>query len=144
LSDFLIDTCALSELLKTQRDTGVVEWFNNTPQSRLFVSVLTLGELRRGVDRLESGKRRDVYERWLTIDLAERFKGRVLAFDAVAADVWGALDAKTSLRGRTLPTTDAMLAATALSRNLTIVTRNEDDFAGTDVTLHNPWSDVTE
>ncbi|HEY5210023.1 MAG TPA: type II toxin-antitoxin system VapC family toxin [Stellaceae bacterium] len=133
---YLIDTCVLSEAMKRSPDSRVIEWIDGAPSDALFVSALTLGEIRKGVEGMGPGRRRERIGAWLEIELPAWFDDRVLPIDAAVADRWGRL---TSRRIRTLPAIDALLAATALHHRLAIVTRNIADFTGTGVSLINPW-----
>lgn len=132
---FLVDTCALSELTKPAPMARVVDWFDAAPPEALFVSVLTLGEIRKGVERLAEGRRRARIAAWLETELPGWFEDRVLPVDAGATEEWGRLAA----RRPNLPAIDGLIAATALHRRLILVTRNEKDFADTGVDLLNPW-----
>ena len=132
---FLIDTCALSELLKPKPSPRVSQWFLDTPQTSMFVSVLTLGEIRKGTMSLGEGRRRARLNVWLEAELPAWIGDRVLPVDAEVADAWGGLMA----RSERIPAVDGLLAATALRHGLVVVTRNEADFAATGVGLLNPW-----
>ena len=105
----------------------------------LFLSVVSVGELRRGFVVLPAGKRRSALERWFENDLIPGFQGRILPITRPIADRWGVLDGQCSLRGTPLNLADGMIAATALEHGLTLVTRNVKDFASLDVALLNPW-----
>jgi predicted nucleic acid-binding protein len=105
----------------------------------LYLSVLTLGEIRKGLAGLAQGKRRTRLETWLRVELQTRFAGRILAIDSPVADRWGLLAAQAKSRGTPLPIIDGLLAATALHYNLTVVTRNAGDFANAQVQVLNPW-----
>ena len=137
---YLIDTNVLSELHRKQPDTHVVDWFAERAPQSLFLSVLTLGEIRKGIARLDDSQtdaaRRQSLDDWLEQDLPTFFLGRVLGVDAGVADLWGRMQA---LVGRPLPAIDSLLAATALQHKLTMVTRNVKDFADMGVELINPW-----
>jgi toxin FitB len=139
VSGFLLDTNCISEVVRPHPEPRVVEWMEATDEQLLYLSVLTLGEIRRGVASLQQGRRRAQLEAWLALMLPGRFADRVLSVDAQVADRWGLLTADAKRRGRPLATVDALLAATALHHNLTLVSRNVADFAGTLVPVLNPW-----
>ncbi|MBC7953282.1 MAG: type II toxin-antitoxin system VapC family toxin [Rhodospirillaceae bacterium] len=133
---YLVDTCALSELIKPAPAPQVVEWFETVPQEALFVSALTLGEIRRGAEKLPDGRRRSQIIAWLEIELPDWFGERVLPIDAAVADEWGRLTARVK---QPLPAIDGLIAATAMKYRLTVVTRNVSDFAAASVEVLNPW-----
>ncbi|MCY3815305.1 MAG: type II toxin-antitoxin system VapC family toxin [Gammaproteobacteria bacterium] len=133
---FLIDTCALSELTRKDPAPLVTEWFDGTPAESLHVSVLSFGEIRRGVERLPDSRRRSRISAWLENELPAWFENRVLPIDGSIADEWGRLTARLK---NPLPAIDGLIAATALCRRLTVVTRNESDFAPAGVAILNPW-----
>ena len=137
---YLIDTNVLSELRRKQPDVHVVAWFSERAAQSLFLSVLTLGEIRKGIERLDGTQtdavRRQALGDWLEQELPRFFLGRLLSIDVGIADRWGHLQA---FAGRPLPAVDSLLAATALHHNLTLVTRNVKDFADMGVDLINPW-----
>ena len=134
---YLIDTCALSELRRTKPDANVVRWFEGTSQDGLYLSVLTLGEIRKGVEALPNARRKDKILNWLEHELPLWFEGRILPIDAGVADEWGRLLARAS---RSLPAIDSLIAATAIHNRLTIVTRNVSDFDIAGVDVFNPWT----
>ena len=133
---FLIDTCELSELTSKDPAPLVTEWFDGTPAESLHVSVLSFGEIRRGVERLPDSRRRSRISAWLENELPAWFENRVLPIDGSIADEWGRLTARLK---NPLPAIDGLIAATALCRRLTVVTRNESDFAPAGVAILNPW-----
>lgn len=139
MSGFLLDTNCISEVVRPRPEPRVVEWMEETDERLMFLSVLTLGEIRRGVAGLPQSRRRAQLEAWLELMLPDRFADRILAVDAQVADRWGLLAAEAKRRGRPLATVDALLAATALHHNLTLVSRNVGDFAATRVAVLNPW-----
>jgi predicted nucleic acid-binding protein len=119
----------------------VVDWLGAVAEETAFLSVITLGEIRRGVDRLEEGRRRTLLDEWLTDDLPTRFEGRILPVDHDVADGWGALLARTARRGVSMSVADALVAATAQVHGLALATRNVGDFLHVGVELVNPWDD---
>ena len=133
---YLIDTSVLSELRRKKPEPGVVAWFRERPPSTLFLSVLTLGEIRKGIERVVERERRAALLDWLEVELPAFFTGRVLVVDAKVADRWGRLMAAAK---HPIPAIDSLLAATALHHGLTVITRNERDFADLGVEVHNPW-----
>ena len=139
MSGFLLDTNCISEIVRSKPEPRVLDWMEAADESLLYLSVLTLGEIRKGVAGLPQGKRRTHLESWLELDLQARFSGRILAIDAEIADRWGLLAAEAKRKGRALSAVDGLLAATALHHNLTIVSRNVSDFALTQVLTLNPW-----
>ena len=134
---YLIDTNVLSELRRRQPDANVMQWFSERPSSTLFLSVLTLGELRKGIDALADSPRKLTLLDWLEAELPVFFSGRILNIDARIADRWGRLTARTN---KPLPAIDSLLAATALTHELVLVTRNLRDFQHADLTVVDPWS----
>jgi predicted nucleic acid-binding protein len=134
---WLLDTNVLSELRRKQPAPEVVAWVEARPATTLYLSVLTLGEIRRGVVAMPDSARKQALADWLETELPAFFAGRMLDVDAGVAARWGALLARA---GRPLPAIDSLLAATALHHNLTLVTRNVTDFADTGVAVFNPWA----
>lgn len=133
---YLLDTCVLSEVVKPRPNADLVAWVDSIPPDALYISALTIGEIRKGFEISAAGRQRDRIGIWLEVDLPAWFEDRVLPIDAAVADRWGRLVARSR---RTLPAIDALLAATALHHRLSIVTRNVADFVGTDVPVINPW-----
>jgi hypothetical protein len=138
---FLLDTNVVSEWTKPRPDAGVVTWLADADEDRVFISVVTLAELRHGIERLPAGARRARLDAWLTEQLPARFEARVLPVDAGTANVWGRVMARGQGEGRPVGTMDAFIAATAERHDLTLVTRNVSDFDALGIRLINPWSD---
>jgi predicted nucleic acid-binding protein len=136
---FLLDTNVVSEWVRPRPDENVVAWLAEVDEEQVFMSVVSFAELRRGVDLLPAGRRRDRLEDWVAGDLAERFDGRVLDVDRRVADAWGRITARSQRAGHALGSMDAFFAATAESHELTLITRNVRDFDGVGIPLHNPW-----
>jgi predicted nucleic acid-binding protein len=139
MSGFLLDTNCISELIRLRPDRHVMDWMDATNEASLYLSVLTLGEIRKGLARLAQGRLRTKFETWLEVDLKARFHGRILPVDAGVADRWGLLTAEAKRKGKPLPVIDGLLAATAMHHNLTVVSRNVSDFASARVAVVNPW-----
>lgn len=133
--NYLLDTCMISELTSNQPNQKVVAWIDNEDDARLYLSVITIGEIQRGIMRLPESRRRTELDEWLREGLLVRFNGRILPLTVDIMLTWGNLTAA----GRTLPAVDSMIAAIAICHNLTLVTRNVKDFDGTDVKILNPW-----
>jgi toxin FitB len=133
---YLIDTNVLSELRRREPNPNVVRWITERPATSLHVSVLTLGELRRGLEALPEGERKLRLLDWLEVQLPTYFAGRILPVDSNVAGRWGRLMAQSS---RPLPAIDSLLAATALTHDLTLVTRNVRDFPHPELTVWDPW-----
>ena len=137
MSGFLLDTNIISELVKAKPEPIVTAWIENIDESLLYLSVLTLGEIRKGITSLRDGARRVSLEAWLDRDLVLRFSDRIISIDLDVADRWGRIAGNA--RKKPLPVIDGLLAATALHYDLTLVTRNIADIAGSGVAVFNPW-----
>jgi hypothetical protein len=136
---FLLDTNVVSEWVKPRPDPGVVSWLADVDEDRVFLSVITLGELRYGIERLPTSRRRTRLEDWLRHDLTLRFESRLLPVDAAVADAWGAVVARRERAGRPISAMDAWIAATADVHALTLVTRNAGDFRESVKSVVDPW-----
>ena len=139
MSGFLLDTNVISELVKPRPEANVTAWIEGTDESLLYLSVLTLGEIRRGIAILSQSRRRATLEAWLAKDLRARFENRILDIDQEVADRWGLLTAAARNSGIVLPVIDGLLAATALEHNLTLVTRDTGQIPSMGVAVFNPW-----
>lgn len=137
---FLLDTNIVSEWVKPRPDPGVVAWLADVDEDRVFISVVTLAELRHGVERMDDGARRRRIDAWLRHELPARFEGRVLFIDDAVADGWGRVIAHREELGRRIGPMDAFIAATAQVHELTVVTRNTSDFKLSVKAVVNPWS----
>lgn len=137
---YLLDTNVISETIRRQQNKLVIGWLEQIPAEALFVSVLTLGELRKGIERLADKKRREKLRLWLEHELPAWFEGRVLPVDLAVAERWGRLLAEV---GSSVPTIDSLLVATALHYELRLVTRNVRDFDYPGLEVINPWQNVT-
>jgi toxin FitB len=140
---YLLDTCVVSEIQRPRPDEGVREWLDGIDGADLFLSVVTLGEIAQGIEKVrakDEGKAHAL-ERWLT-QLRVRFAQRLIPIDDVIADQWGRLNGRSLASGQQRPLSDHLLAATALVRGMVLVTRNTRDFTHTPVVLLNPWRSV--
>ncbi|MFO0752678.1 MAG: type II toxin-antitoxin system VapC family toxin [Thermodesulfovibrionales bacterium] len=133
---YLLDTNVISETIRREPNRTVIGWLDQIPAEALFMSVLTLGEIRKGVEGLADGKRREKLRLWLEHELPGWFGNRVLPVEWAVADRWGRLLAEV---GRPVPSIDSLLAATALHHELRLVTRNAGDFVYPDREVINPW-----
>ena len=139
MSGFLLDTNCISELVRPKPEPRVMEWIDATDEAMLYLSVLTIGEIRKGLAGLSQGKRRTRLETWLEVELQARFAGRIVPVGSAIADRWGLIAAEAKRKGEALSVIDGLLAATAFHHNLTVVSRNVRDFSSTPVQVLNPW-----
>jgi predicted nucleic acid-binding protein len=139
VNGFLLDTNVISELIKRKPEARVTSWVESVDERLLFLSVLTLGEIRKGISSLPASASRLKLETWLDNDLAARFSGRILAIDQAVADRWGSLSGRGVARGTPLPVIDALLAATAQHHELALVSRDVELLQEMGVSCLNPW-----
>ncbi len=137
--NYLLDTCLVSELIKKRPEPQVVDWVRQQPEDRLYLSVVTLGELQKGIAKLKDVQRAKKLQEWLDEDLLERFADRVLDVTAAVARIWGRIQGEAERVGRTLPAVDSLIAAIAFDLGAPVVTRNVDDMAPSGVEIVNPW-----
>ena len=140
MSGFLLDTNVISELVKVKPEPKVTRWIDAMDENLLYLSVLTLGEIRKGIASLPHSARRATLEAWLDHDLALRFSDRILPINQHVADRWGRIAGSAAARKSPLPIIDGLFAATAQQHNLILVTRNTRDIAVTGVPAFNPWT----
>jgi len=138
---FLLDTAVVSELVRKSPSAAVLKWIDAQDEGSLYLSVLTIGELEKGVARLPASVRRSRLQAWVRRDLVERFGGRLLPIDTRTAARWGAVTGESEKRGRPLPVIDCLIAATALIHGLTVATRNVGDFERCGAACVNPWGE---
>lgn len=138
--NYLLDTNVVSEWVKPRPDPGVVAWLAEADEDRVFISVITLAELRHGVERMATGARRGRLDTWLRDELPLRFEGRALPVDGAVAEAWGKTMARGQAAGRPVSAMDAFVAATAEVHGLTLVTRNVSDFVVLGQPIVNPWT----
>ena len=136
---WLLDTCVVSELVRPRPKASVVTWLRERDEDELFLSVITIGELEKGIAKLPASAKRVTLEQWVRRELAERFRDRVLMIDSGIAVRWGAMVGESEARGQPLPVIDSLIAATSLLHDLTVVTRNTDDLERCGARCFNPW-----
>lgn len=139
MTNYLLDTNAVSEWMKPRPDPGLVRWLDVADEDRLYLSVVTVGEIQQGVERLPESAKRERLAEWLSNELLDRFSGRLLPVDIAVARAWGRIRARAESAGRGVGAVDALIAATAESNGLEVVTRNVADFESTGVTVVDPW-----
>jgi predicted nucleic acid-binding protein len=136
---YLLDTNVISEPVRPVPSVGVLRWLHELPDEEIYLSAMSIGEIRFGIEKLATSRRRTKLEAWLSGDLRRRLGDRILPLDGDVCETWGRMVANAQRRGRPLSIPDAFIAATAAVHRLTLVTRDVADFAGTDVPLFNPW-----
>jgi toxin FitB len=139
---YLVDTNIPSELTRETPDARVVAFLRKAGKESLFLSVMTLGEICKGIDLLPASQKRDALQDWLELEVRSWYAGRILPVTEFIAERWGHLAARAKQQGIAVKVVDAVIAATALEHGLTLVTRNVKDFAGLGVVLLNPWDEV--
>lgn len=137
--EFLLDTCVISELIKTQQNRNVIDWVNSCAEDILFLSSLTIGEIQKGISKLPASKRKNTLQNWLDKELFVRFDRRILLIDVIVAQKWGKILSDSEKNGYKLPAIDSLIVATALANNMTLVTRNTRDMVHSGVAIYNPW-----
>lgn len=137
--NYLLDTCVLSELIKPKPNMGVVKWISGIDERCLYISVLTIGEIHKGIEKLPESKKKDHLHKWVNFDLKERFNNKILNVDINIVTIWGKVQAQSEFIGQTLPTIDGLIACTGIAHDLTVATRNTKDMKTSGVSLINPW-----
>jgi len=136
---YLLDTCLISEMVKKEPNPAVVSWLDEQDEQKLFLSVLNLGELQKGISKLPEGTKKIELQAWVALDLVERFTGRILEIDLETALSWGRLQGEAEQAGEKLPVMDSLIAAVATAHGLIVVTRNVRDIERCGVRVINPW-----
>jgi len=137
--NYLLDTCVISELIKNKAERRVLSWIESVPEDRLHLSVLTLGEIQKGIAKLDAGDRRHRLEKWLSDDVRARFEGRIVILDEETLALWGRIMGEGERRGKTWPLMDSLMAVSAIVGHMTLVTRNLADVQDMGVALFDPW-----
>lgn len=136
---YLLDTCVISELIAKQPNPKVAGFVDSLDSDDVYLSVITIGEIAKGIEKLPKSKRRQELNVWLKEDLLVRFDGKISPLDTDVLLEWGILTARLESTGKTLPAMDSLIAATVLAHKFALVTRNVDDFENTDIEIVNPW-----
>jgi len=136
---WILDTNVVSELARKKPNPRVMEWLGDHPLGQCYISAITLGEIQQGISKTRDASYATQLQNWLELDILPMLSGRILPIDEAVALQWGRWMGEFMKRGRPLPALDAMLAATAIVHDLTLVTRNMEDLETLPVKLHNPW-----
>jgi predicted nucleic acid-binding protein len=135
----LLDTCVISELVAKQPSTSVVAFVDDLDPDDIYLSVITIGEIIKGIEKLPDSRRKTELRDWLENDLMARFHGNILSLDIDVIAEWGVLTARLETAGKPMPAIDSLIAATLLAHKMTLVTRNVSDFEAAGIELINPW-----
>jgi predicted nucleic acid-binding protein len=138
--NYLLDTCLISELAKSDPHKKVIDWVLSENETSFYLSVLTFGELHKGVEKLPESNKKDILRIWMEDELKNRFQNRVIGIDMRVSVIWGKIQCTAEKKGKKMPAVDSLIAATGIAHDLTIVTRNISDMEQSGVKLLNPWS----
>lgn len=137
--NYLLDTCVISELIKARPTKSVVKWVESIDERSMFISVLTLGEIHKGITKLRASKKKRTLQEWVSNDLNQRFDNRIIPVSIEIARIWGEVQGKAEKKGEKMPAIDSLIGATAIAYDFTVVTRNAADMENSGVQIHNPW-----
>ncbi len=137
---YLLDTCVISELVAKQPNANVLKWIDSVDPDGVYLSAITIGEIIKGIEKLPNSRRKQELSDWLENELLIRFQENLIELDVSILTQWGKLNARLETKGKTMPAIDSLIAASALDRELILVTRNVSDFEGTGVEILNPWN----
>jgi len=137
---YLLDTCVISELVTKKPNPKVVEFVDSLDPDDVFLSVITIGEIVKGIEKLAKSKRKQKLDNWLKEDLLARFDGKIVPLDIDVLIEWGTLTARVESKGKPMPAIDSLIAATIATHKMTLVTRNVEDFASAGIEIVNPWA----
>jgi predicted nucleic acid-binding protein len=136
---YLLDTCVISEIVSKQPNPKVVEFVDSLDPDDVYLSVITIGEIAKGIEKLPKSKRKQELHAWLAEDLLVRFDGKIIPLGTDVLLKWGILNARLESVGKMLPAMDSLIAATAVVHDLILITRNVNDFENTGIEIVNPW-----
>ena len=137
---YLLDTCVISEIFRPQPDENVISWIQDKNESSLYLSVLTFGEIEKGIEKALDSVRKRKLQLWVEQDLKQRFENRIIPLDLEVSSRWGVIQGKAELAGKSMPVIDGLIAVSGLVHNCIVVTRNIADMKQSSVELLNPWS----
>jgi len=136
---YLLDTCVISELVKPQPNVNVISWIQRQDEENLYLSVLTFGEIEKGIEKLPKGNRKNHLKLWVEGDLKKRFHGRIIPIDIRVTTRWGEIQGQVELSGKPMPSIDGLIAVSGIVNNCTVVTRNMTDMEQSSAVVLNPW-----
>lgn len=136
---YLLDTCVISELIRPKPDHNVISWMQEQSENDLYLSVLTFGEIEKGIKKATNLTRKKNLQLWVENDLKKRFEGRIIPIDLDVSIKWGDIQGAAELIGKSMPTIDGLIAVSGLTHNCVVVTRNSSDMVQSSVELINPW-----
>lgn len=137
--NYLLDTCVISEFTRRQPNQSVIDWIDSIDEEKLFISVISVGEIQRGIERLPNSHRKTELLVWMNNGLLQRFSARMIVIDAPTMFMWGSLTARLETAGQPMGVMDSLITASALQNNLIVATRNIADFLPSGVQVINPW-----
>ena len=137
---YLLDTCVISEIVKLKPNKNVISWLEKQDENNLFLSVLTFGEIEKGIEKAPDKIRKKKLQLWVEEDLKQRFEGRILPIDLKTTTQWGTLQGQSEQAGKPMPAIDGLIAVSGLVNNCIVVTRNTSDMEQSTVELFNPWN----
>ena len=138
---YLLDTCAISEMVAVKPNANVLSWFQSQTEKTLFLSIITVGEIEKGIYQLPVSKKRTLLETWLFDELVPNFQGRIIDINRKLMTTWAKMTADLKTKGIIRPSFDSLIEAAALHHQLILVTRNVKNFQKSQVTILNPWED---
>ncbi len=138
---YLLDTCTISEMISVRPNGNVLKWFESQSEKTLYLSIITIGEIEKGIYQLPQSKKRLRLETWLFDELAPSFQNRLLGIDRKLMTAWAKMIAELKTKGMNRQSFDSVIEATALHHQLILVTRNVKNFKNSQVTILNPWED---
>ncbi len=140
--NYVLDTDVISELIAKQPNAQVIDWIDHLDPRTVYLTVITIGEIRKGIEKLPASMRKEMLTDWLETDVLLRFHGNILALTTDVMLVWGELTGRLEMEGKSLSAIDSLIAAIALHGQYTLITRNEYDFQYTGISVINPWKEI--